>query len=92
VAISLSLRAYIIELYLCTVIAAHLARDKTLQKLKARFYWPGMTKDIRNYVQKCSKCKMRKTPSRQMYGKMKPINPYASSERLSPGDFISADL
>ena len=31
-------------------------RDKTIEKIKRRFYWKNMNGDIRDFVQQCDKC------------------------------------
>lgn len=36
--------------------AEHLGRDKTLDSVKRRFYWHGISKDIAIWVRKCSAC------------------------------------
>ena len=40
----------------------HPGRDRTLSLMKDRFYFPGMTSVIENWVQNCSRCIKRKTP------------------------------
>ena len=45
------------------VCAAHLGMDKTLARLKERFYWPGHYNDVENWCRNCAKCAMRKTPA-----------------------------
>lgn len=44
--------------------AGHYAFDKTLQKLKKRYFWHNMTKDCKVYVETCSTCSKNKKPSR----------------------------
>ena len=39
-----------------TPLAAHLGRNKTLEKLQRDFYWPGMTTDVRKMVDTCIEC------------------------------------
>ncbi|KAK3090931.1 hypothetical protein FSP39_015821 [Pinctada imbricata] len=36
--------------------AGHFGRDKTLESVRRRFYWPGMTQDIRRWCKKCDLC------------------------------------
>lgn len=36
--------------------AGHMGIDKSIQRTKQSFYWPGMGKDIRLYVQSCHLC------------------------------------
>jgi hypothetical protein len=46
-----------------SVSAGHLGYDKTLDKIKKRYYWPRYTKIIKVYVESCAECVMNKTPS-----------------------------
>lgn len=41
-------------------LAGHLGREKTLKKIRSRFYWPGMSTDIRRWCQNCMFCQKRK--------------------------------
>ena len=40
---------------------SHLGRTKTLNKIAQRFYWIGMSKDVKNWVLSCAKCCARKS-------------------------------
>ena len=33
-----------------------MGRDKSMEKICSRFYWDGMTSDIREYVKRCDTC------------------------------------
>lgn len=44
--------------------AVHLGYEKTLARIRRRFYWPHMAKEIKSYVQKCTICQESK-PSNQ---------------------------
>ncbi|CAC5369122.1 unnamed protein product [Mytilus coruscus] len=35
-------------------IAGHLGRDRTLESIRRRFYWPGMSSDVGSWVKECS--------------------------------------
>ncbi|RNA04289.1 Retrotransposable element Tf2, partial [Brachionus plicatilis] len=35
---------------------SHVGRDKMFQNLRKKFYWAGMYKDIRRWVQACITC------------------------------------
>ena len=37
-------------------ISGHLGREKTLSKIRSRFYWPGMTSHISRWCQTCGSC------------------------------------
>lgn len=43
--------------------SAHRGVGKTLERLKRHYFWPKMTKDIRDYVLNCSTCKEIKAPN-----------------------------
>ena len=36
--------------------AGHLGREKTLSKIRSRFYWPGLTSDVTRWCQTCNLC------------------------------------
>ena len=40
--------------------SAHFGRERTEMKIKSRYYWPGMTGDIRRWVRQCPTCCMAK--------------------------------
>ena len=40
--------------------AAHLGVEKTLEKVKHNFYWPGMRQYVKEYTRTCNKCAARK--------------------------------
>ena len=39
----------------------HQGRDRTTSLIRRRFFWPGMSKDIKSRIQKCGRCIRRKT-------------------------------
>lgn len=43
-----------------TKSAGHLGREKTLGKVRTRYYWPGMTSDVSCWCQTCVPCQRRK--------------------------------
>ena len=44
------------------VTGGHLGQEKTLSKLKERFYWPGHYNDVRDWCKTCVACSKRKSP------------------------------
>ncbi len=44
-------------------MGGHLGEDKTLGRLRERFNWPGFHNDVCEWIRKCSRCAMRKTPA-----------------------------
>lgn len=45
------------------IVGGHLAEDKTMTRLKERFYWPGQHSDVKNFCRACPNCATRKTPT-----------------------------
>ena len=45
-------------------LSGHLGKDKTIEQIKRRFYWPKMDDDILEYVRSCDACQRNK-PSQQ---------------------------
>ena len=45
--------------------AGHLGEEKTLHKIKERFYWPGMHLDVKTWCQTCPTCATRKTSGKK---------------------------
>lgn len=41
--------------------AAHMGIAKTLERIRRRFYWIGIGKDVAEYVNKCESCKQNKS-------------------------------
>eukprot|EP00923_Selenidium_pygospionis_P045710 GHVN01078953.1.p1 GENE.GHVN01078953.1~~GHVN01078953.1.p1 ORF type:complete len:211 (+),score=7.43 GHVN01078953.1:1016-1648(+) len=54
-------------------LAGHLERTKTLQRVKERFVWPGISNDGAAYVKGCEACAKRKTPKALRQGLLQPI-------------------
>ena len=42
------------------MFGAHMGVERTMAKLRARFWWPGMYKDVRAYIASCDKCQRHK--------------------------------
>ena len=41
-------------------LAGHLGKEKTIEQVKRRFYWPGMDATIAAYVRSCDACQRNK--------------------------------
>ena len=57
-----TLRPKILESIHSSTTAAHLRVTKTLEKLRARFYWPGHKNDVSVFVSSCLVCQQRNSP------------------------------
>lgn len=58
-------------------LAAHGGIAKTLDRLKCVFYWPNMSKQVRDYIANCDLCKETKAPNiilRPPLGNQFPVN------------------
>ena len=68
----------------CHDAVGHLGRDRTLELLQERFYWPGMSKSVREYVTVCDRCVRRKTTIHQRA-------PLVSIQTTYPLELVSMD-
>ena len=66
--------------------SGHLGVQRTTEKVKERFYWPGYEMDIQNWVQDCQQCQKR-NPSQPH-----PLAPLGSIKCTYPCDVISWDI
>ena len=62
----------------------HPARDRTTSLARERFYWPGYTTEIVNYVDHCPRCLMRKSSVVKA--------PMISIESRYPLDLVTTDF
>ncbi len=46
-------------------LSGHLGVHKTMAKVKYRYFWPGMSADIRSFLRSCNLCAKRKSPARK---------------------------
>ena len=66
---------------------AHFGRDKTLEKIRTRYYWDNMISDITNYVRSCFRCKQNNPIRRKPPGHLKSIEPPTGVWQLLAMDF-----
>lgn len=50
--------------------AGHMGIRKTITRATARYYWPGMFRDIKRYVRQCTTCQMYKPSQQKAAGRM----------------------
>jgi hypothetical protein len=53
-------------------IAGHLGVTKIMNAVAQLFYWPGLTKDVKDYVRSCHKCQLNKSADKS-YGLHRPL-------------------
>lgn len=64
----------------------HQGTDRTESLVRQRCYWPGMQREIREWVTSCQRCTQAKTPSRQIRTPMKSLS---ASE---PNELVTVDF
>lgn len=86
---SLPFRLSILEEYHTSPMGGHMGIAKTLARLQANFWWPGMLQDIKTFITKCLICQQMKYETKKTPGLLQPIPlPAAIWEDLSL-DFIT---
>ena len=70
------------------IYSGHLGRTKTWERIRERFYWPGMYEDVKRYVTSCEECMKFKGERNFKLGKRQRM-PIESL--IGPFDFIVAD-
>ena len=64
--------------------AGHLGRDKTAAAIRQHYYWPGMSRDVVDYVATCDVCQQVKSSSQRPAGLLQPLpTPSAKWEQVS---------
>ena len=82
------IRRSILKIYHDTAAnGAHFGRDKTTQKIKLRYYWPSMNKDIEHYVKSCILCAQYNPRRKKAPGTLRPIKPPEGVWQLVSMDF-----
>ncbi|CAF1124367.1 unnamed protein product, partial [Didymodactylos carnosus] len=82
------IRADIIKIYHDTRgNGAHFGRDRTISKIKQRYFWPSMIQDIKNHVQSCLLCAQSNPRRCKPPGALKPIKPPSGVWQLLTMDF-----
>jgi hypothetical protein len=70
-------------------IAGHFGRDKTLELLSRNFFWPGIDKEVRDYVKSCNSCQRNKASRHKRYGLLHPLEMPSSAWSSISMDFIT---
>ncbi|GFX99571.1 transposon Ty3-I Gag-Pol polyprotein [Trichonephila clavipes] len=85
------LRADILRHFHDAPTAGHLGFAKTYDRIRNRFYWPGMYRNVVRYVMHCRECQRRKSVPQRPPGRLVPIPPaiapFHRIELISLGDF-----
>ncbi|CAF4574824.1 unnamed protein product, partial [Rotaria sp. Silwood2] len=74
-------------LYIPHANGAHFGRDKTIHKIKQRYFWSSMYKDIDNYFKSCIPCAQFNPRRQKNPGTLRPIKPPVGIWQLVSMDF-----
>ena len=64
-------------------MGGHFGLKKTLARVKARFYSPWITADVRAYIRKCDLCERRKSPPKKRFAPLQQYRVGAPMERVA---------
>ncbi|GFV05812.1 retrovirus-related Pol polyprotein from transposon 17.6 [Trichonephila clavipes] len=81
------LRADILRHFHDAPTAGHLGFAKTYDRIRKRFYWPGMYRNVVRYFMHCRECQRRKSVPQRPPGRLVPIPP-----AIAPFHRIGIDL
>jgi len=65
------LRAEIIQWHHNMLAAGHGERWKTVELVTRNYWWPGVMRDVRRYVEECNLCQRMKNRMEELVGKLK---------------------
>ena len=68
----------------CHQEAAHQGQRRSIALMQERFWWPGMTRDLRNHIKKCSRCRK--------YEAAPPVVPMKPLTCSGPGELLHVDF
>jgi hypothetical protein len=77
------LRKRILDELHASPTAGHLGRNKTLPKIQERFFWVGMTADVRSYLKQCTDCARKKGPPKKHRAPLQQLFVGAPMERIA---------
>ena len=63
--------------------AGHLGVTKTLSKIRQSYYWPGLQRDVRQYIAGCDTCTRRKCPTKTNRAPMQIVRSGLPMERIA---------
>jgi len=66
------LRTEIIRLYHDTLVGGHGGQWKTVKLVTCNFWWPGVTKEVKQYVEGYNACQQNKNHTEQPASKLMP--------------------
>jgi len=68
-------------------MAGHFGVKRTTEKIRRRFFWPGMLQDVKRYIRECVICQRAKVRRQKKIGLLKPL-----PEPDGPWQWITMDF
>jgi hypothetical protein len=65
-------------------LAGHLARDKTLARIRRLFTWSNMSSDVESYNRQCTVCQQSKAGPQKKAGLLQPLPIPAQMSEMIP--------
>ena len=53
--------------------AGHFGATRTTALIRRKYFWPGLSKDVRHYIKNCDVCQRTKIPRYRLYGLLQPL-------------------
>ncbi len=69
-------------------LSGHQGEKKTIDRVTSRFWWPGLAKDVIDFVKDCAQCQKSKNPFN--FTAVRPLHPLPAP--VKPNDRVHADL
>lgn len=70
----------------CEVTAGHFSINKTYRRISQKYFWPGLYKDVKNFVNRCPECLKHKTSQQSSAGLMHTM------QTNTPWEIITVDF
>jgi len=84
-----ALRVEIIRLHHDTPMGGHGGQWKTAEMVTRNFWWPGVTREVKRYVEGCDACQHNKNRTEQPAGKIMPNSIPDKAWTYISADFIT---
>ena len=82
------IRRDLVRLHHDSLEVGHPGTYKTMELISRNYWWPGMTKYIKHYVETCDTCNRKKNWSQKPKGELRPIQPADRPWQVATNDFI----
>ena len=83
------LRAEVIRLYHDTPVEEHGGQWKMAELVTRNFWWPGVTREVKQYVEGCNACQRNKNRTQPLAGKLMPNSILEKAWTHISADFIT---